>query len=699
MAFQNRPDSPSIPDPALMGTPKNETRLVTYSDGAKFWYTVISISLCLLYIWMLSFTPLSIWADAAVDDGMFIKVASYFGSGHWLGPSDPFNQSKTPGYIFFLALGYWLGIPVSIMHGLMHVAGAMAISIFAFRMTRSPTLGILIVFVVLVIPMFYSSYGLRILRDVIYSHAVLLWLGLFGQALFCTSNRRAYIWLMSAAGGAFSFVWMLREEGVWLLPSLLILMSLYVFMPRATNAKTRTLRDKILPYVSTSVLPIFIVSCANYLSYGEFSLSGQKATDFVRAMNAIYSVDSGETPRNISVPRKTRNLIYAVSPAFKSLESSLDPGPVSAWQSGCQHYPETCGDIASGWFIWAMRTSVAQKGHFNNGKQGAFYRTLAAEIEAACASGRLTCRSSLFSFVPRLTYNKVAEWPEMFGRGLRFAHFTPADTNPTINTGTVELPFALHVLNRPLSVASGINVTISGWFNAEAEDWFDVWASTEADQTPINVRVARLPSLDLVSSFSNPHADRQRFEMTFTCMSVCNLNVTYGGGRILIPIKAKGENNSILRLPHKIGGVTMWFDSIGQDGRPFDDDVRIRAADHLRKGFGFLHATISYPLMLLGVLSFIWIGITAIRERALSAMSVFAAILLITALVRILVISAVAAFLFGRATSQLYAAPAAYLFPLAYLFAIWVVWDRLGGEAFARRALADLKVQVLRRQP
>ena len=56
------------------------------------------------------------------------------------------------------------------------------------------------------------------------------------------------------------------------------------------------------------------------------------------------------------------HVVAEVVPAFKPLELALEPGePLFGWQApGCSAILTTCGDIAGGWFVWALRDAAAQ---------------------------------------------------------------------------------------------------------------------------------------------------------------------------------------------------------------------------------------------------------------------------------------------------------------------------------------------------
>ncbi len=106
-------------------------------------------------------------------------------------------------------------------------------------------------------------------------------------------------------------------------------------------------------------LAMGIFRFVNLTAYGSFAGVDSQESNFVGAMQALQNVRVGKPIPYLPVSRPARLKIYEISPAFASLKKYLDPPGTPVWQWGCAPYPLTCGDIAGGWFFWALRDAVA----------------------------------------------------------------------------------------------------------------------------------------------------------------------------------------------------------------------------------------------------------------------------------------------------------------------------------------------------
>ncbi|MBI2213836.1 MAG: hypothetical protein HYU52_09325, partial [Acidobacteria bacterium] len=79
------------------------------------------------------------------------------------------------------------------------------------------------------------------------------------------------------------------------------------------------------------------------------------------------------------------------------------------------------GEIAGGWFMWALRDAVAGAGFYSDGrKASAFYDRLAAEVLEACRAGRLDCSEPVLPFVTGLNRETIRPIALSLLRSIRF---------------------------------------------------------------------------------------------------------------------------------------------------------------------------------------------------------------------------------------------------------------------------------------
>jgi hypothetical protein len=236
-------------------------------------------------------------------------------------------------------------------------------------------------------------------------------------------NRHEQSWRLWAwaffSGITLSLFWLTREEGIWLMPSILLIVSYTLFQLYRTLKLSKTFFTRSLIFSIPFVI-LFVslqgVSLLNKIYYDVYATVEVKAPDFLAAYGALTRVKHPHPFRYLPVPKGTRQAIYQVSPAFRELEPFLEGQLTDIFggqqSHGCSVYPETCGDIAGGWFMWAFREAVSWAGYYNplnytgTGVPGQesrqYYQRLAKEINQACDKGLLTCLPERATLLPPL---------------------------------------------------------------------------------------------------------------------------------------------------------------------------------------------------------------------------------------------------------------------------------------------------------
>ena len=496
---------------------------------AGIWAYVVALNL--LYLLVRVHTPITVNAGAPHDDTLFMSLGQFLADGRWLGPYNQFTLMKGPGYPAFLAASNLLGTSASFTTALFHCVAATFFVAICHRFVKSLFLSGLLLFLLVWHPISLTVYLLRILRETIYYAQVLLLFAALIGALFYATGRRERALYAVLSGTVCGWFWLTREEGIWILPAVALLVA-----AAAIHAFSRG----NLPQLTWTVVTIALVFAAplvafraiNWWSYGLFVGVDFKETNYQRALAALHGVRSGRLEPHISVTRETRQRIYAVSPSFASLKTYLD-GPSSAgWvHFTCGFYPGSCGEIASGWFIFALRDAASVNGHYQTPmKASAFFGTMADEISTACARGGLECRPQLVSEMPQVTAEQVVT-----GAGARYLAALrmillpspPPQINPSTPDGAL-LDERLQFLNYPRYQRSPGAVvstySMSGWYFRAGGEWITVTAR-DASGRPAFVSAERKLSPDLVAGFRNPAMAHQRFTITVQCHDDCTLRL------------------------------------------------------------------------------------------------------------------------------------------------------------------------------
>ena len=503
-----------------------------------FYFYVIALSFA--YIVVVVHTPLTLYPSAPHDDGLFMSLGRSLAEGHWLGLYTQFTLMKGPGYPAFLAVANWLGISASLAHALFYCAAVTFFIAIVHRFIKSYLISGLLLFLLLWQLLPTTVYMDRILREQIGGSQLLFLFAAAVGALFHSSETKRRLLLAALTGFFLGWFWLTREEAIWVIPGAIILVAAAA-LPEFRIRRWRKLAGTLVMVISVFASIQVGFRAINWAVYGKFIGVDFKEANFQRALRAIDSVRSGGIKPFVAVTQEARKRIYAVSPSFASLARYFDVPSNTGWGNlSCNAIPISCGEIASGYFMWALRGAVAAAGHYSSpAEASAFYGRLADEISAACALGALICEPQLIGEMPPMNWGAaIGRIPSLYARAFEHLIFIhpPLQFNPSSGSET-QLDTALQFLNYPRytsasNIASAARYSLSGWYLKSGHKW--LWATVKApDGSPVEVRVDRNASPDLQAGFKNPEASHQRFIITTRCNDECTLELESQDGEIV----------------------------------------------------------------------------------------------------------------------------------------------------------------------
>lgn len=628
----------------------------------------------LVYCALAANLPFFVPAESPVDDGLFVRLGRELAEGRWLGTYDMTTLAKGPGYPFLLAVFAWLGLPVSIGHALLHCGAAVAAGALVGRMARSRRLGTALALGLIFLPSGLSPGQRRIFREAVYPDQTLLLLVLAGATLLLASSRRARWAGGVVTGSCLGWVWLTREEGVWLLPALAV-----IAVAATAGVEGSRRRESVLAIlaIATSFLAIQGgYRLGNLLRYERWTGVEIHDRAFRRVMAALRSVEAGEAVPFVPVHRGARAAAYAASPSFAALRPVIDPPGGLAWQHGCQALPVTCGDIAGGQFLWALRTALQRVSDPRSAAEAAaHWNRIAQELEAACASGALRCARARHAFVPRLSVAQLATVPARIAASLRLVSVSQSRqvefARSTGPRGDFEqmLDFVHHPSHRPLA-SDARRVWLEGWFQGAGNRWFRAWLESPGGaRTPLALE--RRASPEIARTLENPLANRQRFVAAGECEPGCVLIVRPSGGapsRLAL---------SEIRNPRKsfaVDGGTLHFDGATLDV----DGHATRPAGAALTAFAAVWAVyrgLLSPLLAAGIVAWTFAIASRPKSDGRSPLMVLASAAWVGVATRVALIVAIDASAFSAVNFQ-YLVPASPLALLAAVSSIAVALER-----------------------
>jgi len=360
------------------------------------------------------------------DDALFTDLAYYVRQGQWLGPYTHLTLAKGAGYPVFLALVNTLNLPVKLAEHAVYITASVALSVMAGLLYKSRRAAVFIFLCLAVNPALWSHGAQRITRESFYAG---LCVAIFaGAAWFLSSSAwraRLRLRMVAALGvgllvGAFMVT---REEGIWIVPSLLVI-ALGAYAMRRSLLVSAEVKSGSTAVQLSSVLALLLIgagvaplsfSLLNKEVYGSGLLNDLNAGAYPAAYGAIVSLHPSDQDPRLGFTDETVRIIQQASPEASLLLPHLPMEEDANWRR------VTCSElklspcprvIGSAWLLWALRQAASDEGQFKSAADAQrYFRKIATDLHAACASGRVHCEKlqrglappPRLEYVPRIT--------------------------------------------------------------------------------------------------------------------------------------------------------------------------------------------------------------------------------------------------------------------------------------------------------
>lgn len=588
--------------------------LATKVDHCRACVYFYALSMILLYIFVSVHTPIAIIVEAPHDEDLYVTMGRFLSEGKWLGPLSQFSQftlMKGLGYPVFLAISNWLGTSVSLSHALLHCAAVVFFVVVVHRFVRSLLISCLLFTLLLWHPISLSFWLLQTTREQVYCDQLVLLLAGVTWTFFSAPNYRQTVLLAAFSGLVLGWFWLTREEGVWILPALLVLFAAAAFRSYGDGRRLGNLTVALLIFVGVFAATQLGFRAVNWWTYGKFVGVDFKERNYQRALGALASVRSGGNKPFVPITHEAMRRVSAVSPIFASLEPYFSGPRGKGWEFGCPLMPSTCGEIAAGWFTWALRDAAEEAGHYSSPTDAStFFGKLADEIEAACKRGELECSPQLISEMPQSSWHQIADgFLQNFGDAFRLLLFLDPPLEPGLSNGSKEArAVRLRFLNYPLHTKSADDLLasyaykISGWYYGSGSDWVSI-SVKRPDGSIAPSQVDQVVSPDIAAHFNDPLATQQRYVIAVECSEQCVLQMQRSDGE-----SVEERFGTLRRAPFgfAVGNGTFYVDSVSPSPdvsyAPTPADA---AANDVRITISGLYKYALMPALAAGVIAFL----------------------------------------------------------------------------------------------
>jgi hypothetical protein len=376
---------------------------------AGFLLALLAVTACRLWL-IIGVPKMSLFA-AGHDDAFFAKAAHYLLQGQWFGPYSEMTLIKSPFYAFFLTASHFTRLPLMLTETIFYVLACLLFLLALSPLPGSPWWKLAgFAFVLFNPAALLTSTNIRVYREFVYL-SLLLYVAAFATGLLVRSTARPVrmVWWALGLGVSVGAFLLCREEGVWIFPAVLLILAaaLKKVWEKPLDLQIGRTALLLLPVLLWNV-PSWYVARLNYLNYGWGIVQEESARDPQRLLSTLSRIrTSAPWHPAVQIPAQARVAAYGASAQMDSLRPWIEGGMPewNQWEDQLltrkpawyvAEYGGDGGDLDNTYFMWLLRSAVADAGHARTGESArVFYEQLANQLEARCASGDLECGPAL----------------------------------------------------------------------------------------------------------------------------------------------------------------------------------------------------------------------------------------------------------------------------------------------------------------
>lgn len=338
------------------------------------------------------------------DDGMMVDMAVNIRAGNWLGDYTSNVLVKGPFFPFLLAVINLFGCSYINVMNLIYVLACIYF-VYTIKDVFKSKISLGFVYLLLLFnPVSYAFWTLqRVYRNGITLAQVLI---IIGSMFACYQRRekKASSMLPFAIIGGLTLasLWLTREDGIWILPFILVVIVLLIISILLKNRENQKIQwnQNVITKLIVAILPMLIlfislqaVKLVNYANYGIYAYNEINDGYFGKVIKTMYRVDTGENIQYVTVTRDKIKLLYENSPTLRTIEPELEE-MLNAWDYNDRNPGDT--QVEDGWFWWALKGAVENAGKYENAQMSnEFYQKVYDELQEAIKQGKLKTGMSM----------------------------------------------------------------------------------------------------------------------------------------------------------------------------------------------------------------------------------------------------------------------------------------------------------------
>jgi hypothetical protein len=377
--------------------------------------------LIVVKIWLVGGQRLTAYGSLTIDDQWFVERASWITAGDWLGPFEAHTLIKQPGYPMFIAATHAVRVPLLLAHQLVYVF-AIGVMLAALRPLLSTRRRRMLAFALLLFnPMTMNTpISARVDRSGIYpALTVLLLACLVGLVSTCDRPRRSTVAWSAGASLSLVALWLVREEFLLLMPA--VACGLVLAIVRLARLRLPVIQ-RFAASAAVACIPLSVVVGTVWLrhvneSHYGLGITNVEQTSMSAGLGPMFRVAPPTSFDQFPITLETRQLIYGVSPHFAALRNEIESGGGARFSSV---RPDGVRDLGGQVFQWVVLDAIGATGRARSAVElDTTFRSIADEIDSACADGRLRCSSPHSGIAPAWRWGRLPGLMARTATGLR----------------------------------------------------------------------------------------------------------------------------------------------------------------------------------------------------------------------------------------------------------------------------------------
>jgi hypothetical protein len=357
-----------------------------------------------LQIFYSHYIPLQL-IPAPHDDLLFYRLAENIANLKWLGVFDQTTLIKGFSYPLFLSASIFFKFPLRLLEACLICITSFYFVMSVRKMIPNSFLSVALYAVIIFYPFQYSLIDFRLLRDMIYFPLILIIISALFFIYLDAGNKAnegiPKLFHPTILGFAFFFFWHAREEGIWIVPTLLFF-SFFICRKYLHEKNIGALLKKIAAVILVFGLLQSTLVGLNAYKYRTIVVTIFKNSNFQSGYASLHRIDSTKSWYE-DISKQDWDALFLASPAVAELQPFVQGEGYRFWTTiSCdamrsQGYNLTlsgCPNVMPpGNVQFALMDALFQIGYRNPAGISQYMGRVAIEIDSACEAKKLKCQS------------------------------------------------------------------------------------------------------------------------------------------------------------------------------------------------------------------------------------------------------------------------------------------------------------------